>query len=169
MSIFKPKIYQKSIYNINYNLLKKQDIKVIIFDLDNTLLGAKEDNPNDKLINFIKKISTDFKVIVASNNTKKRVQAICDKLECDYLYSILKPTKLMKKYFLRKYQYDFSEVVIIGDQIVTDIFMGNRLGIKTILIDPVSRDNKVTFLNRLIEKIIMKRIKVERGKYYEEE
>ena len=32
-----PDIYKKNIFDINYNKLKKKDIKCLIFDLDNTL------------------------------------------------------------------------------------------------------------------------------------
>ena len=168
MKVFKPKMYQKSIYDINYSILKKQNIKVIIFDLDNTLLGAYQDEPDDKLIKFINELKKDFKIIVASNNTKARVKKVCDKLDCDYLYSILKPTKLMKKYFKKKFSYDFSETVIIGDQVVTDILLGNRLNIYTILVDPrEDKDLKITKFNRFLEKNIMKRIKIKRGEYYE--
>ena len=168
MKVFKPKMYQKSIYDINYSILKKNKIKVIIFDLDNTLLGAYQNEPDDKLIKFINGLKKDFKIIVASNNTKVRVKKVCDKLGCDYLYSILKPTKLMKKYFKKKFSYDFSETVIIGDQVVTDIFLGNRLNIYTILVDPKEeKDLKITKFNRFLEKNIMKRIKVKRGEYYE--
>ena len=168
MKVFKPKMYQKSIYDINYSILKKQNIKVIIFDLDNTLLGAYQEEPDDKLIKFINELKKDFKIIVASNNTKARVKKVCDKLDCDYLYSILKPTKLMKKYFKKKFNYDFSETVIIGDQVVTDILLGNRLNIYTILVDPrEDKDLKITKFNRFLEKNIMKRIKIKRGEYYE--
>ena len=62
-----------------------------------------------------------------------------------------------------------NNVAIIGDQIMTDINMGNRLGMKTILVDPLGeKDLKITFFNRLMEKIVLKRIKVKRGEYYEE-
>ena len=63
-------------------------------------------------------------------------------------------------------------MVIIGDQIVTDIFAGNRFRIKTILVDPLGeKDMKITFLNRKIENAIVKKYMrkgiFERGKYYE--
>ena len=63
-------------------------------------------------------------------------------------------------------------MVIIGDQIVTDILAGRRFNIKTILVDPLGeKDLKITSLNRKIEARIVKRYKekgiLERGKYYE--
>ena len=42
MKIFIPDIYQKSIFTINYDKLKKKGIKCLLFDLDNTISPAKE-------------------------------------------------------------------------------------------------------------------------------
>ena len=63
-------------------------------------------------------------------------------------------------------------MVIIGDQIVTDIFAGNRFRIKTILVDPLGdKDLKITMLSRKLENYVInkysKRGYFERGKYYE--
>ena len=75
--------------------------------------------------------------------------------------------KVMKKYDLKK-----SQMVMIGDQLVTDIKSGIDFGIKSILVDPLGRkDLKITSFNRLIEKRIInnyeKKNLFERGKYYE--
>ncbi len=61
------------------------------------------------------------------------------------------------------------EVAIIGDQIVTDIFMGNRLHMYTVLIDPMAnKDLRITYFNRWLERRILKIIRLKRGEYYEE-
>ena len=72
----------------------------------------------------------------------------------------------------QRYKLKKKEMVIIGDQIVTDIFAGNKFRIKTILVDPLGiKDMKITYLNRKIEDLIVriytKRGKFERGRYYE--
>ncbi len=49
-----------------------------------------------------------------------------------------------------------EETVIIGDQLLTDILGGNRLGLHTILVVPVaSSDGFFTQFNRKIERKIM--------------
>ena len=63
-------------------------------------------------------------------------------------------------------------MVMIGDQIVTDIISGTNFKIKTILVDPLGvKDLKITNLNRKIESFIINRYRkrgiFERGKYYE--
>ena len=65
-----------------------------------------------------------------------------------------------------------SEIAAVGDQLLTDIFGANRLGITSILVNPISTsDFKVTRGNRFIENMIIKHFAkkgvFEKGKYYE--
>lgn len=169
MGVFKPKSYYKSIFDINYDQLKKKNIKVIIFDLDNTIITVDEELPNDKIKSLFKKLSNDFKIFIASNNKKERVRRIGKYMDVHAFYSVVKPTKKIRKLLLNKYDVKMNEVAIIGDQVVTDIFMGNRLNMYTILVDPLGeKDLKITYFNRWLERRIIKIIKLKRGEYYEE-
>ncbi len=169
MSIFKPKMYFKSIFDINYQKLKEKNIKIIVMDLDNTIAKVNELIPSKNVIELFNRLSKDFKLVVASNNLEKRVSKICEKLSCDYFYKVCKPTAKLKKMLIKKYQINMENVCVIGDQIVTDIFLGNRIGALTILVDPMgTKDLKITYLNRFIERIIIKGIKFKKGEYYDE-
>jgi HAD superfamily phosphatase (TIGR01668 family) len=169
MGVFRPKSYYKSIFDINYDLLKRKNIKVIIFDLDNTIITVDEELPNDKVKELFNKISNDFKIFIASNNKKERVRRIGKYMGVHAFYSVVKPTKKIRKLLLKKYDVKMNEVAIVGDQVVTDIFMGNRLKMYTILVDPLGeKDLKITYFNRWLERRIMKIIKLKRGEYYEE-
>jgi len=167
---FIPQIYQKDIYHINYEILKNKKIKLIIFDLDNTISLVDETIPNKKTKEFINNLALDFKIIVASNNTKQRVGEFCKELNCEYLYSSLKPTKKIFRIIKKKYNFQNNEIAIIGDQLVTDIFLGNRCKLLTILVDPLGKkDLKITSFNRFIEDKIKKKINFKSGVYYEKE
>ena len=93
MSIFKPRMYKKDIFQIDYQKLKQQGIKLIIFDLDNTITMVDKELPNDDVKKLITKLKKDFKIVIASNNIKSRVRKVSQYLECDDLYSIGKPSK----------------------------------------------------------------------------
>ena len=75
------------------------------------------------------------------------------------------------------YQFDGNykkeEMCMVGDQLMTDVFGGNRFGCYTILVDPLGKkDLKITSLNRTLENMIIKKLSkkgiLERGKYYGE-
>ena len=70
------------------------------------------------------------------------------------------------------FKYNLSDVVIIGDQLCTDILCGNKVGIKTILVNPMSKDDMIfTKILRFIEnrkfKYMAKMDILKKGKYYE--
>ena len=53
---FLPDMYQENIFKINYKKLKKQGIKCLLFDLDNTISPAKEvvlENKTKKLFDCL--------------------------------------------------------------------------------------------------------------------
>ena len=67
-------MYQKSVYDIDYNLLKKKKIKCLLFDLDNTCVGYHVKSPTKDMITLFQRLTKEgFKVIIFSNATPKRL------------------------------------------------------------------------------------------------
>lgn len=172
MGLFLPNRYHKTIFDINYQSLKNEGIKCIVFDLDNTLGLLSHKSCPDEARKLIQELKKDFIVVISSNNTTKRIKPYLDDLEIDGVSWSLKPSikgliKIRRKYHLKK-----DEMCMIGDQLVTDILSGNRYHIKTILVDPLGeKDLKVTKFNRIVEDRIIRKYQkrglFERGKYYE--
>ena len=173
MDNFIPDMYQKSIYHINYEKLKEDGIKCLLFDLDNTCVPFKEKDANKRLIDLFEMLKDmDFKVIIFSNATKNRIMPFKNSLNVDCSASSRKPStkKLLK--ILKLFKFDLSEVVLIGDELYTDILCGNRAGIKTILVNPMSKDDLFfTKIFRFLEKRKYKKFAkmgiLKKGKYYE--
>lgn len=173
MDIFIPDMYQKSIYSINYEKLLEDGIKCLLFDLDNTCVPYVEKIPSKRLIELFDRLKDmGFKVIIFSNASKKRLEPFKERLVVDCSYSSKKPSKRKFLKVLKMFKFDLSEVAIIGDQLFTDIFGGNRIGIKTILVNPMSNDDMfVTKIFRVLEKSQYKKMHKRGiftlGKYYE--
>lgn len=172
MHKFKPTMYRKNIFEIDYKKLKELGITCLVFDLDNTLGLISEKECPRKTKKLIKELQEDFLVLISSNNTGDRLKPYLEDLGIGGVAWSMKPStrglrKIKKDYKLKK-----KEMVMIGDQMVTDIFAGNRFRIMTILVDPLGeKDLKITGLNRKIESAIIKhyvkRNVFERGRYYE--
>lgn len=172
MHKFKPTMYRKNIFEIDYKKLKELGITCLVFDLDNTLGLISEKECPRKTKKLIKELQEDFLVLISSNNTGDRLKPYLEDLGIGGVAWSMKPLtrglrKIKKDYKLKK-----KEMVMIGDQMVTDIFAGNRFRIMTILVDPLGeKDLKITGLNRKIESAIIKhyvkRNVFERGRYYE--
>lgn len=154
MNYFYPDVYQKSIYTINYDKLKENGIKCLLFDLDNTCVPYVDKKPTKKLKNHFDKLKdSGFTVIIFSNSPRNRLEPFKKYLNVDCCPSARKPRKAKFIKVLKEYKLDLSEVAIIGDQLVTDIYGGNRVGITTVLVNPMSDiDMPFTKIHRYIER-----------------
>lgn len=172
MDIFVPDIYQKSIYTINYKKLKKNGIKCLLFDLNNTLASYEVDYPDNKLRELIFELEKDFKVIIISNSSKKRVRPFKEKLNVDSAFSSKKPFKKKYKKIMNLYNFKVHEIAVIGDELLTDIWGGNKMGFKTILVNGISEEEPFyTRIIRHFERKIIKKLNKKgilfKGEYYE--
>ena len=172
MKKFIPTMYQESIYKINYQNLKKKNIKCLLFDLDNTCVGYHEKTPNKKLKELFKELTElGFKVIIFSNSPKKRLKPF-EELNVMCHYSSKKPLRRNFDKIIKKFNYQKEEVCIIGDQLFTDILGGNKVGIYTCLVNPLSdNDFILTKIFREMEQFVFRKLKKKgiliKGEYYE--
>ena len=172
MNNFIPDIYVKNIFEIDYKKLKSDGIKCILFDLDNTIAPLKELKPNKDIKELFAYIDDlNIKAIIISNSRKSRVAPFKEELNIDSCCSSMKPLKRKYKKIMKLFNYDFSEVAAVGDQILTDVFGANRCGITSIFVDSLTdEDRAITKFNRRFEKLILNNLKkkgiYEEGKYY---
>ena len=172
MALFKPTMYKKNIFDINYKKLKELGIKCLVFDLDNTLGLIDEKECPVEVKKLLKKLKKDFKIFISSNNVYDRIVPYIEELEIEGEAFSLKPLPKGLMRIRRRYGYKKCEMVMIGDQIVTDVLSGNWYGVMTILVDPLGvKDLKITGLNRKIEAVIVreyeKRGIFKKGNHYE--
>ncbi len=159
LDLFVPDVYAQSIYTINYKKLKKNGIKCLLFDLDNTIAPYKVSEPDQKVKELIARLEADFKVIIVSNSGKNRLRPFKEKLNVDVAFSSKKPLKGKYKKILELYKFKIDEVACIGDQLLTDILGANRMGFTSILVNRVAKYEMFpTKVNRFIEKKILKRL-----------
>jgi len=163
MSVYQkciPDAYVASIFEIQYDNLKKQGIKSLFFDLDNTIIAYDETKLNEAHLMFFKELRKDFNILIMSNSGYKRVSRAMVDLDLPYIWHAKKPLRFGFKKGLKMLNTKKSETLIIGDQLMTDVYGATRFGIKSILVASVKRksDRKITQMNRKIESIILKKI-----------
>ena len=172
MKLFIPKMYQQSIYTIDYDKLKKNNIKCLLFDLDNTCVGYREKFPTKELEELFNNLTKkSFKVIIFTNAPQKRVVPFV-KLHIICHSSSKKPFQKNFKKIMKKYRLAKEEICIIGDQLFTDILGGNKVGIMTCLVDPLTKEDFIlTKIFRMTEQILFKLMDVKdilkKGEYYD--
>lgn len=168
-----PNYYYHSVFDINYTKLYASGIRFILTDLDNTLISYKENEPNDKLYEWVKKRKEEgFEIVIVSNNSHKdRVSKFAEMLGLEYINFACKPSKRgfkkANKLVGKKYKKD--EIIAIGDQIFTDVLAANRMGYQSVLVKAIDNKTEIwtTRLNRKLERNLINRLKKKNPKLYE--
>ncbi|WP_027124041.1 YqeG family HAD IIIA-type phosphatase [Mycoplasmoides pirum] len=143
LNYFRPSIYLENFDKLNLFALINQDINVLFCDLDNTLVPHFSRKPNNRVISFLNKVKNHgIQVWIISNNSKKRVVEFCDTLKKSniingYIWNAKKPLTHKIKKHMKKNRILSENVIFLGDQLITDIFVANRLGCKSILVHPL--------------------------------
>lgn len=168
---FLPSEFVKSVFDISPERLLEKGIRGIITDLDNTLVEWDRPDATPKLVSWLKSMKdAGIQVTIVSNNSELRVKSFADPLGIPFIYKARKP---MGKAFIKALNtmdVKREEVVVIGDQLLTDVVGGNRIKLHTILVLPVAKsDGFFTRFNRLVERRIFKALKRKGFVTWEEE
>ena len=172
MEKYLPDIYQKSIYTVDYSKLLSHGVKYLLFDLDNTIVPPDYTEMPQKAKDLFTGLKQKgFKVIIFSNSPKFKVHPLKKFLGVDAYYSCHKPFSYKFKKVMHDYKTDITQMAIIGDQLLTDIRGGNKIGITTILVNPISnKDHFYTKIGRYYENYLMNKMLdkniFSKGRYY---
>ncbi|MEN2465048.1 YqeG family HAD IIIA-type phosphatase [Ornithinibacillus sp. JPR2-1] len=154
---FLPNEHVKSIFEIKPSDLHDKGIKGVITDLDNTLVAWDVKNASPEVVEWFKLMNDHgIKVTIISNNKEERVKMFSEPLGTPFVFSARKPLTRAFKTAAQQMELKKEEIVVIGDQLLTDVLGGNSAGFYTILVVPiVQTDEKITQFNRRIERKIM--------------
>jgi HAD superfamily phosphatase (TIGR01668 family) len=154
-----PDVYIRNVYQIDLEKLQKEKkIKGIIIDLDNTLVPWGEKYLDNKIISWIKQVKdSNLKICIVSNSNSDHVSEIGNLLDIPFYSSRYKPLKHPFLKAMKDMKTISEETAVIGDQIFTDMFGGNRLGMLTILVYPLKKHDALgtRLIHRSVERIIM--------------
>jgi HAD superfamily phosphatase (TIGR01668 family) len=157
---FYPKAYVCSLAGLNAEYFHNKGIKGIIFDLDNTLLPWKDGEFSSITVDILNAFRDEgLKLIVVSNAKSKRVNGLIDPLG---IPGVSKAAKPRRKPFFKALEIlgtKVSETAVVGDQLFTDIYGGNRIGLHTVLVVPMCKKELfITKLVRVLEKKVLNKL-----------
>lgn len=157
---FCPTFFAASIFEVDYGKLKQSGITNLLFDLDNTLVARDESQFSHELKTLFRRLKADgFKIVIVSNNWGKRVMAFGEKAGVPVLSRAAKPMGRAFKRAMLRIGASKDHTAAVGDQVFTDIFGANRLGLVTILVAPVSQIDLIhTKMLRRLERLILRQL-----------
>ena len=153
---FIPFAHAQSIYEIEVSFFVKQRVKTLFVDLDNTLDSYRATEPKERTVNYIKSLrEAGINPVIISNNKAKRVCVYADKLGVEYLPSARKPFSKKLKAEIAKRGLTNDEVMLVGDQMMTDVLAAHGAKIRVVLTEKVVKEDQwTTHINRLMDRPI---------------
>ena len=145
------------IYAISQAELHQNGINCLLLDVDGTLINRNSTKIPKAVKNWIRESKKYFSLYLISNNpSKKRIAKIAKELNLSFKYNASKPRKKVTLNVIKEIGREPKNIAIIGDRIFTDILVGNRCNIKTILVKRLKRNGlPIRFnLTLTIEKLI---------------
>lgn len=170
---FTPDKYIRKFNDLKIEELERNGIKLLICDIDNTLVPHDVAHPSVEVYEFINHLkSSDLKFCFISNNSRERVELFAKTLHVPTYHFAKKPLKTTYLKIMRDYGLEPQQIACMGDQLMTDVLGGNRVGMYTILTSQlVDRDITSTKINRIMEnqvfKVLEKKGKIKRGRFDE--
>ena len=161
MSKLLPDLYLDSIFHIDFESLKNRGITTLLFDLDNTIAGHDVPIADERVIEYFAKLKEiGFFVCLVSNNHNDRVLTYANSLDISFISFAKKPFKGGILKACKIFDVKSSDCALIGDQVFTDVFGGNRLGMFTILVKPINPPKRFFIkLKRRLERRVLRNLK----------
>ena len=152
-----PDVYQKSIFNIDYDRLKEAGIKLLSFDIDDTIVPIEKGKPSKAALTLFEKLKLmGFELYIVSNANYDRVKLFSQQLEVTGVPRAEKPytrsLKMIQKLHLEKFGTAIKpeEMAHIGNSMIKDVATGNTFGATTCLV----RDaGKLPYIGRVLNPI----------------
>ena len=154
-----PDVYIRNVHQIDIQKLQtEKGIKGIIIDLDNTLVPWGKKHLDNKTVSWINRVKdSELKICIVSNSNSSHVSEMGKIFGIPFYSSRYKPLKGPFLEAMKIMNTDHSNTAVIGDQIFTDVYGGKRLGLFTILVFPIKKQDALgtRLIYRKLERIIM--------------
>ncbi len=157
LSKLRPHLYLPSVQSVDPRLLRRRGIRGVVLDLDNTLAGWKSPRPSREVKAWVQRLhGHGIDAVILSNNGHGRVQDFAGWLGVPFIPHARKPWARGFREAMAVLGTVPKSTAVIGDQVFTDILGGNRAGLFTILVTPLSRQEFIgTKAVRRLEDVVL--------------
>jgi HAD superfamily phosphatase (TIGR01668 family) len=148
----------KMVTELTAERLRSQGIRALMVDLDDTLVASNSERMGLAFRRWVLGLKeAGIAVMFLSNGKPKRVARWAQLLGVEGLSLSGKPFRFAFERGLKRLGTLPGETAMVGDQLFTDVLGANALGIKTILVTPLSNKGLPhTRLARKIERLVLK-------------
>lgn len=142
---------------IPFETLPEEGIRAVFLDLDNTLAvdGSHEaDSYTKQLVARIREAG--LSPVIVSNAAPERALAFASSVPADCIPQAKKPSQDIIRAYITANNWQPHEILMVGDQLLTDVLCARRLGLRIILTKQRAKHEIVQIrLKRHIEKCLI--------------
>ncbi|NJO58093.1 MAG: YqeG family HAD IIIA-type phosphatase [Richelia sp. RM2_1_2] len=129
---------EASILNLTPEIIQQYELKGLVLDVDETLVPVTIAFASNELLDWVNQIRPLVKIWLVSNNiSENRIGSIARSLDLPYYLGAVKPSRRKIKQALEQMDLPAHQVAMVGDRLFTDIVVGNRLGMFSVLVEPI--------------------------------
>lgn len=119
-------------------ILERYQLQGLILDVDDTLVPLKNTELSEALKTQMARLKKKAKIWLVSNNiSEMRISTIAKALDVPYISFAVKPSGRNLRKAMKAMNLPPERVAMVGDRLFTDVLAGNRLGMFTILVEPM--------------------------------
>jgi len=127
-----------TIFDLTPQMLEDYGLSGLILDVDETLVPFRQKTVSLELQQWAAKIRAATPIWLVSNNlSESRIGNIAQSLDLPYISSAKKPSRRRLRQAAEAMNLPVEQVAMVGDRLFTDVLAGNRLGMFTILVEPM--------------------------------
>lgn len=162
MALFRPTVLKNRVTDLTPDFLTGLGAKALLLDVDNTIASYTSHQPIPGAVEWAQKmVQAGFRVLIVSNNYKRRVGAFAARFGLDFISFAVKPLPFGYLRACSRLGVKCSQCAIVGDQIFTDIVGANLCGMKSILLRPIEPEQGFTFrVRRYFERPLRRKYEV---------
>ena len=134
-----PRGVYPSVTHISSKALAERGIKLVLADLDNTLVPYKVTQPPAEIIAWKEALAAEGIALFLLSNSRRpgRAQSFAEKLGIPYQGHSGKPKKAGYLRAMERMGCTPEQTVMVGDQIFTDTLGANNAGVTPLLVEPI--------------------------------
>lgn len=163
LEVFRPRRFARTLADLDPAGLAAEGIRGLVVDVDNTLVAYGSAAPSETARRWVADArAAGLRLVLVTNNRTRRTRALAEGLGLPVAAGLMKPSTSGLRRALAMMELSPGETALVGDQLLTDILAGNRLGLFTILVRPVGRREFLTtrLVNRTIERVLWRLLRL---------
>lgn len=148
-----PNYIAADITQIDYDKLVSEGVQHLVFDVDNTLVSFGEPTLSAARQIFLLHLMArpGIRSVRLASNSPRNLDHFREALGVPVLqprWWSFKPMPSFYRRILRQVKAPAQSVAMIGDKLIQDVWGGNAVGMVTVLVRPLGRDNMIDVIIR---------------------